>query len=391
MNTAAPISAASVSTTPKPDALDNGYGRARLRLGIIGVGLWVLISATLLSIDSADAVRQELPAGPLGEVLLVALMLGVYVLIQFPLDWLGGYQVPRRYGRQPWPAGKYAHTLLRGITAHAAVLLVSFILLYLGGRFGGVIGALIAGLVWLVVLAAGRGLLARVVARLSPATATNHTPCVELLHSSDEGFTGGITGVISPKRNLLPAVWQIKLSPALFELVKARRQQVIRSGAWRAGRCGALAFTATGLLFALLLSGPDQAGTGVGVVETALWFTLWSFAGLLVLPTLSRAAIYRIDQQLIHDGIDPERFDQLTAALDRMQDGEPTRPRWVERVFHPIPSVANRQRRDRVSRFAFWDIARTSVYLGIAAGSLLTRSVHCNVGRPALWAWLPTE
>ncbi|MFK7788332.1 MAG: hypothetical protein AB8C95_02415, partial [Phycisphaeraceae bacterium] len=150
-------------------------------------------------------------------------------------------------------------------------------------------------------------------------------------------------------------------------------------------------FTAVGLLLALLLSGPGQAGTGAGVIESALWFTLWSFAGLLVLPTLSRDAVYQIDQQLIADGIAPERLDHLTAALDQMQDGEPVRPGWVEAIFHPVPSVTKRQSRGRAGRLAFWDIARTSVYLGIGAGSLLTRSVHCNVGRPALWVWLPTD
>lgn len=391
MNTATTLSVESAPAAPMPESVDNGYGRARLRLGITGVGLWVIVSATLLPTGAAEMVRHQLPTGLLGEVLIIALLIGVYVLTQLPLDWLGGYVIPKQYGRQTQPAGVHAHTLLRGITAHTAVLFTSATVLYLGGMLGGLIGAFVAGLIWLLVLATSRGVLARIVARLTAATFIHDTTRIELLNSSDEGFTGGITGVVSPQTDILPVAWKKQLSPEQFELANARREQVARSGAWRAGRFGALLFTATGLLLALLLSGSEQAGTGVGVVVTALWFTLWSFAGLLILPTLSRAAIYRIDQQLIHDGIDPERFDQLTAALDRMQDGEPNRPRWIERIFHPIPSVSSRQSRNQGARVAFWDIARTSVYLGIGAMSLLTRSVHCNVGRPALWVWLPTD
>lgn len=391
MNTAGALSPEPAPSASLTEPVDNGYGRARLRLGITGVGLWVIISTTLLSVGAAAAVRQQLPAGLLGEVLIVALLLGVYVLAQLPVDWLGGYTVPKHYGRQTQPAGVHAQTLLRGISAHTAVLFTSAAVLYIGGMLGGLIGAFVAGMVWTLVLMASRGNLAHIVATLTPAASIDEASQIELLHSSDEGFTGGIAGAISPQKNILPAAWKQQLSPEQFDLAKSRREQVIRSGMWQTGRLGAFLFTATGLFFALMLSGSEQAGTGVGVVETALWFTLWSFAGLLFLPTLSRAAVYRIDEQLIHDGIDAVRLDHLTAALDRMQDSEPNRPRWVEWVFHPVPSVSNRHSRNQGARIAFWDIARTSVYLGIGAGSLLTRSVHCNVGRPALWVWLPTD
>lgn len=391
MNTATTFSLYPAADERMPESVDNGYGRARLLLGIIGVGLWVVVSATLIFTGAAESLRHQLPAGVVGEALIVTMLLSLYVLTQLPLDWLGGYVVPKRFGRRILSAGAYAQTLLRGITVHTAVLLISATVLYLGGATAGLIGAFVAGLIWLFVLAASRGVLAHIVATLTPATSIHDVTQIELLLSRDEGFTGGIAGVVSPRKNILPAAWKDQLLPNQFDLAKARREQIIRSGAWHTGRIGAFVFTAVGLLIALVLSGSAQAGTGVGVVETALWFTLWSFAGLLSLPTLSRVAIYRIDQQLIHDGVDPKRFEQLTTALDRMQDGEPDRSRWVERIFHPIPSVSNRQSCNQVSRLAFWDVARTSVYLGLGAGSLLTRSVHCNVGRPALWVWLPTD
>ncbi|MEM1423248.1 MAG: hypothetical protein AAGH64_04520, partial [Planctomycetota bacterium] len=65
---------------------------------------------------------------------------------------------------------------------------------------------------------------------------------------------------------------------------------------------------------------------------------------------------------------------------------------WIETIFHPIPNVTSRSD-DAPSRppLAAWDIARTSAFLGLAGLSPLGRAVHCNSGRPALWAYLPLD
>lgn len=391
MNTAPAYTADASQMHAAPATQDNGYGRARLRIGITGVGLWVAVAIVALASGVTGSISNQLPAGITGDVAIIGLMLAIYVVLQLPLDWLGGYRVPKQFGRQVPSATAYTKGLALGITVHTLILFISASVLYLGGKLGGIGGAFIAGILWMLVLATARGVLAHLTAKLSPTTLIRDKAGVELLESDDEGFTGGINGLINPRANILPAAWRDKLSPEQFELAIRRRQRVIESGAWRQGRLGAFIFTTVGLLLALLLAGSDAAGTGAGVVETALWFTLWSFAGLLILPTLSRAAIYRTDQQLIQDGADPQLFDQLTHTLDGYQDGEPRRGRWVERIFHPIPSASNRSVTKMRKDGGFWDIARTSVYLGIGSVSLLTRSVHCNVGRPALWVWLPTE
>jgi len=397
MNSSQSLPAKPETGTVRPATpADNGYGRARLRLGVIGVGMWVVISSGVLSLNAIDSARELLPSGISGDVILMGLLILAYVLIQLPLDWLGGHQFPKQFGRRVSKPAGYAWTLVRGITCHSLLLLTSAVLLYCGGKLFGLPGAYAAGLVWIAALAAGRGWVARVIARLPRAALIQNpnlpdaTP-TELTHSTDEGFTGGITGFLSPNKNILPVAWKDRLDPKQFDLSEARRQKVVQTGAWRAGRLAAFIFTATGLLFALLMAGPASAGTAIGVIETSLWFTLWSFAGLLILPSLSRAAVYRVDQQLIVEGLDPQEFERLSAVLDGFQDAEPDRSRWIERIFHPIPSVSNRSSSEPKAGAGFWDIARTSVYLGIGCLSLLTRSVHCNVGRPALWVWLPTD
>ncbi|MGB0766623.1 MAG: hypothetical protein ACPGYV_02815 [Phycisphaeraceae bacterium] len=376
----------------QPDAAghDNGYGRARLRLGISGVGLWVVVSVAGLASGVVESIGQRLPEGIAGDAAIVALLLVGYVVVQLPFDWLGGYRVPKRFGRAAPNPAAYAKGLARGVVVHTAILLCSAAILYLGGRFGGIAGAFVAGLCWLLVLASGRGVTAHLLAKLRPATTIRDTTDLELLESGDEGFTGGITGLIKPKTNVLPAAWRSTLTDEQFQLAIRRRRWIIASGAWRAGRIGAFVFSAVGLLLSLLLAGADAAGTGAGVVETMLWFTLWSFAGLLLLPTLSRRAVVQVDRAMVAEGTESSRLNEVAEALDRLQDAEPRRPGWVESIFHPVPSVSNRWDPEGESRIAYWDIARTAVYLGLGGGSLLTRSVHCNVGRPSLWAWLPT-
>ncbi|MEM1108583.1 MAG: hypothetical protein AAGH99_07835 [Planctomycetota bacterium] len=371
-------------------------GPARLRLGIVGVGFWVVTSVCLLVFDAPSTLRSHLPNGMSGDAVLMGLMLALYVLIQTPFDLLGGYIIPKRYARPIQPFRCEAWAWLRGVVGHGLLLSGSAAAIYTGGFLGGWVGACVAGLIGVSLLAACRGLVARVVASLPPddtVAEMGNGPGLhaQLRHSQDEGFTGGITGFVTPKLNVMPAAWRDELTADGFALADARRESVIRSGAWRAGRYAALIYTALGLFLALLLAGPHSAGTAVGVVETSLWFTLWSFGGLLTLPSLSRRAVYRIDRDMLDRGNDPQAYHQLWSTLDGKQDDEPTRNKWVERIFHPVPSVTNRTNRDKLTGVALWDVARTSVYLGIGGLSLLTRSVHCNVGRPELWIWLPTD
>ena len=81
-------------------------------------------------------------------------------------------------------------------------------------------------------------------------------------------------------------------------------------------------------------------------------------------------------------------------VLDELQDDEPERAAGVESVFHPVPSVGNRLRAlgERVPRGAgAWHLARTVLFLSHISLSLLPRAVHCNVGRPELWVYLPSD
>ena len=372
------------------------YARARLCLGITGVGVWVIICVSALATEAVGIARTCLPAGFFGDAALLAGYLGLYLLVQLPLDWLGGYVLPRKHERLSMGKLVYLAGWARGVLMHAILLAISTAALYAGALWAGAIGAGLSGLAWLVVLAAARDGIARAVARLDDVKASPEAGCVTSVptvrvQSDDEGFTGGVVGLLWPRRNQVPASWVGKLTPSQHELACRRRDAAICSGAWRAGRLAALGFVATGLWLSVWLAELGPTDTGVGIVETSLWFSLWAFVGLLTLPSLSRRAALRVDYRLQQEGVDPEDLRKLALTLDRLQDDEPERHPWIERVFHTIPSAATRRPQAGQVGEAFWDVGRTSVYLGISSISLLSRAVHCNVGRPALWVWLPTD
>jgi uncharacterized protein YbjT (DUF2867 family) len=387
--------------TPTPEAgavsRVSGYGRARLWLGISAVGTLVLLAAFALALGLPAQLAPAADAHPISHLLAVLTFVAIYAVVQLPFDVFGGFLLPLRYARAHPPPGRYLLGLARGMMAHSAVLFASAVALLYAGKYGGVAGTVAAGLVLILALLRGRVALASVVAPLEltpsgPEAAAGDRIPVVMAESPDEGFTGGVVGVVRPRFHLLPMKWREVLGPDGIEVAVNRRCLAVKTGSWRRGRVLALAFTAVGLAVAALLVGPARLGTAAGTIELSLWFTLWSFVGLLTLPTWSRRGVSEVDARVLADGCPPEVVEQTTRRLDDLQDGERDRPPLVEAIFHPLPSLNQRLRGPHAhGRSGYWDAARTTVYLSLAGLGLLGRAVHCNCGRPALWVFLPTD
>lgn len=377
----------------------SGYGRARLWLGISAVGSIVTLAGLALATglpERAAAFFPESLSGQLG--LLLALVL-TYALLHLPFDLLGGYLLPRRYKRAHPPIGGYFLRLARGAGVQSTVLFLTGVGLLLSGQAAGLPGVIGAGVAASLLLLWFRAPLARAVAAFGPAKAIPTprddtagivpTVCVS---SDDQGFTGGLVGVLRPRRSVLPDRWQETLGPDGFAVAEARRRSVVRTGGWRRGRIVALLFTWIGLAGAAAIVGSDNLARAQGIVELSLLFTIWSFLGLLVLPTLSRSGVAAVDRQLRAAGFDQEAIEGTMYRLDDLQDGERSRPSIVEAIFHPIPSVHNRIDGPRTHHArGCWDVARSAVFLSASGLGLLGRAVHCNCGRPALWVFLPAD
>ncbi len=389
------LTARPVSSKPRA----SGYGRARLWLGISGVGTMVAFSGVALAIGLPSRASGLFAPSFRGQALMLVAFLVAYVAIQFPFDVLGGYVLPRRFGRHHLQPLKFAGKLLRGVAAHTLLLALIGAGLLLAGRTLGVPGVVGACALSSLALLATRLPLARIFSPLRRSTidksAVQSEPSqlpTEFLASDDEGFTGGIIGVLRPRRALMPERWLQELGQPGITVVTRRRELAVRTGSWARGRLLAVVFTLLGVVLAAFVVGPARIGTGEGIITFSLVFTLWSFIGLLTLPTPSRAGVAEVDAGLRASGIDADLIDETIRKLDTLQDAEPERPVGVEAIFHPVPSVRSRIEgpMNRNPR-GFLDAARSSVFLSAAGLGLLGRAVHCNCGRPALWIFLPSD
>ncbi len=377
-----------------------GYGRARLWLGMSGVGTMVVL-ASLGLVFGLPA--RLLPAGGgtlWGELRGLASFVLVYAAVHLPFDLFGGYFLPRWFGRRHPPLDRFLVALGRGVTVHAAVMFATAVVLLLAARAGGVAGVVAAGAVLVFALLRARIALASAMAplELTPSLPrSSDEPAAALLpifmgESDDEGFTGAVVGVVSPRLHLLPMRWRETLDPETFAVAVRRRQMAVQTGAWWRGRMVAIGFTILGFIVAAVVVGDHRLATAEGIVSYGLVFTLWSFLGLLVLPTPSRRGVAEVDECLLGAGCRRDAMARTIEQLDDLQDRERQRSSLVETIFHPVPSVQSRLRGPRASGVkGCWDAARSAVFLSVAGLGLLGRAVHCNCGRPALWTFLPID
>ncbi|MGL4550308.1 MAG: hypothetical protein ACRC33_03900 [Gemmataceae bacterium] len=387
-----------METAPLEVAPPSGYGRARLWLGISAVGTLVTLSAAGLALDVPGRSQQALDPTLSGQLFGLLLFVLAYAAIQLPFDIAGGYLLPKRYGRDHPPLAAYAAGLARGAAVHGSLWFVAAAILLVAGRWGGVAATVGAGAAIGLLLLGLRVTLAALMAPLRLTPDTSAPPAaggplpVTLASSPDEAFTGSVVGVLRPGYHLLPAKWREVLGGEGFAVAAGRRQIAVEAGGWSRGRAVALLFTLAGLTAAGWLVGPDRLGTAGGTVAFSLWFSLWSFGGLLTLPTLSRRGVAEIDERARSEGQPAEELRRTARLLDGLQDGEPDRPALVEAVFHPIPNLQTRLDGPRAAGVVgYWDAARTTVYLSLAGLGLLGRAVHCNCGRPSLWVFLPAD
>lgn len=392
------------------------YARARLWLGIAGVGSQVVLAVVALALDLPG---RHLPTDPrlgVGAMLLALLpALLVPVLLLLPLDVLGGMVVVR----EPVRPGRWLAGWARGAAVQLAAWLVAAAATVAAARAGGAPAVLAAVALLQGALLAGRGALAALVAPLRPvpegtpvarrlreaARAAGLDPAVvRPVDAPDPGFVGGWTG-LGGRTLVVPARWAAL--PQATRVAQLARRRALRTGGAGGlhGRGVLLGAAWTLLGVALALWGAGVSATSAAGVAT-LWALLvpWNFLGLLLLPTPSRAGVHAADLAAARAvGEAPVRG--AVTQLDRWQDDEPARPAGVEAIFHPVPSRGRRLAAlasaatggaSPAGPFAprWWAAhlaARHALYLAWAVGSPLSRAVHCNVGRPGVWVLWPGD
>lgn len=368
--------------------------RARLLLGVSAVGATVLLSAAALWFDLPTRHFSGDPFAPLVETVGTAL-LGpmLWMVVMLPLDILGGLvAVRRRPGVAAWSVG-----WLRGVLVQLLVLALGGVGLVVAARRFGVAGTIAMVACGAVVVLARLDDLARLGAslRLRPTSgpqrrldAAGLGETATIVSAPDEAFVGGYGGLWR-SRLLVPASW-FSLPESETVALLARRR-VAEGEARRRGVLSAVAWiTVGGAVTACSVGAPASVA---GLVEFAAGMTLWSFLGVLLLPTPSRRAVLAVDAAAARE-IDHAALHAAIDTLDRWQDDEPERDAWIEAIFHPVPSRSARARAlaiGGVQGAGAWRVARLALPAGLASWSLLGRAVHCNIGRPALWWMLPGD
>ncbi len=389
-----------MSTIPLATPRVLTYARARLFLGTSAVGTLVVLSALALVLDLPGRFLPTAPGAWPIDAAWIALVVALHVAVLAPFDLFAGLLIPREYGRTSEPLGRFLARWARGAVVHGLALVVAGTALMLAARAGGGWGAVVAFLGLSLALLAWQPLVAAAVGSLRLRRAADarsrdlglRTLVADTAHPH---VTGGAFGLPFRTAWLLPERWLAAPDRVALDLQVVRRREIQHSGARDRGVLLALAWNAWPLLLALALWGAPVVAADV--VRLALLGTLGSFVGVLLLPTPSRWAVHRADLGAVAAGGDPNTLAAALDELDLDQDGEPDRPEVVEAVFHPIPALSSRRAvlasgdvpGPRLG--STWHAARVALYTSWAGVGFLGRAVHCNLGRPEVWVFLPSD
>lgn len=353
--------------------------RRRLALGILNVGFWVAVSIAGIFRVSRGGMA---PVHTAGLLQILCVVVAVQSLFDFTGGIIlmppGGTAAPRQFPLR-W---------IRGVLAHSSLLCLSGVLSYWSFRLWGGFSAAV------LLSSAGLFFCRRHVLRLVAgvrARSSDFARCAGWgVGSTDPSFTGESCGIGRGAVILLPERWKTLLSASQMAIVVGRRlwqlennlpaRSLLSCLCWNLAGCQAGAFL-------LELPGrlPEQA-----MLLQYFWMTLWGFLGLLILPGISRSSVFAADRAAAARGLDVESWIQSFPNITG-EDGNPGA--LVQRVFYPIPSAGERLSRLAASKHLpiLGNVARTNLFLSLATLTILGRCVHCNVGRPELWVFPPSD
>ena len=372
--------------------------RSRLLLGTTAVGT-VTLAATAMLISQAHVGALQLSGGTgMQEFLLVLGAMGIWAAVLLPFDFVGGYLLPRRFQRVAPSLAGFTLGWTRGVLVQSLLIAAFLGSILQAAQVGGLMAVIGAVTVAQVGLVAGQKHVAAMVARLgvrkaeSIRSSTENRTIVAATHS-DSGFTGSIVGLPGLEQVIVPRAWLDRLEVNQLHTELTRRCGVIQSGSRTRGII--LAIAVNTLTLATCTQLPTAGVSTVSeLITTSLYFTLVSFAWLLVLPRWSREGVFEADRLAFEAGVPVNVLEATAESIESLHDDEPKRSRRLESIFHPVPCVNRRvaelSLRIRSIR-GFWNVARMTLFLSWSCGGFLSRAVHCNIGRPELWVMLPVD
>ena len=369
--------------------------RCRLWLGISAVSTVALSSAGLLYLN----VPARLDRLDLSSPALLAGWVAAGIAVFSPFDAIGGRLHPDSSCRNHESPVRSVRAWLRGAVIHGTATCLSLLLILFAGQAGGPVAATLTVLTLQILLLRFQKQLAQVTGRftlqrLAPdASGMQSLPPVYLADSHDRGFTGSVVGWPGFEEVVIPAFWESELTPDELQAQIIHRTAAIRSGSRTRGLFVAIAVNTLTFTFCACLPMAGVATAG-SLITTTLYLTIMSLMWLMILPRWSRQGVFEADRYALEHGLEFSRIKTAAERIESLYVEEDSRSRSLESIFYPIPCA-----RRRISELSLrlrtlhgcWYAARTTLFLSWVCGGLLSRAVHCNIGRPELWVVLPSD
>ncbi len=364
-------------------------GKARLLTGITCVGTLVILASAVLYLDAARSIFPSSPTTVADEFFGFLIFFAVIASLLFAFDFVGGVLVPAAFESESPTIPAWLRSWSRPVAVQTVFYSVTFFFYLQIGRETGAPWLIAVFAALQVMLLAGQEFIWQIMTANRSGKAKGTSSFVK---HSDQRFAGGITGLPGFESILVPDGWKERLPPSYVKMLVARRRTAVKSGLRLRGVMFAMLWNISSFTIAILVSG-GVVKSVADLVNVFLWFLLLSFVGLLVLPTFNRRGVFAVDQQMAATYSSVE-LQKAILDLDGLTEQDPSRSVSAESVFQPIPCPERRSRAlasGDIPAAGAWNVARTALFLSWAFGGPLARAVHCNVGRPELWAMLPTD
>jgi hypothetical protein len=382
------------------------YGATRRLLGICYVG--TIVSFSIVALVSGLAVHWfgTTDRSSVEWFANVLRFVGAFEILSLPFD-LTGFQIERAFEKTRQPFFDYLTHWCKAAFKHAMIFLACIFVFTSAARVAGLLCIAVSSLFLALLFIWKQAEIARFLSEVQfeePGQELrgkfvqnrSNTVNIVIARSPEIGFTGGIVGLPGAESIIIPERWLDRVSERRLWAEITRRNSAISSGSRQRGVAGAVLFTVTGVLIA---SACTKFGLGqplessAGAVDTSLFFTVWSFIGLILLPSINQRGVLEVDQKAVAKGVSKELLLETILDIDKMMENEPERSNAVQFVFHPIPTPKRRMaaiETGTMTRGA-WHVARYAIWLSLAGLGLLGRAVHCNAGKPDLWCMLPAD
>jgi hypothetical protein len=324
------------------------------------------------------------------EFISVLAFFASVAVFMLPFDLVGGIFIPATFESRPPRLREWLRQWFRSVGIQSLFFSATFFIYLQIGREIGAPWLIAMFAVLQTTLLAGQELIWQGMTGNWPRTA--HRGQTLIVSHSDQRFVGGITGLPGFETILVPRDWSSRLRPSSLSTIVSRRQTAMKSGGRWWGIMVAMFWNITGFTLAIIAAN-SAINSVADLITVYLWFLLFSFAGLLILPVVNRRSVFALDRHFTKAHSQSELCEAI-ADVDRLTDQDPTRSPSAESVFQPIPCPERRSialATAGIDRATAWNVARTALFLSWAFGGPLARAVHCNVGRPELWAMMPVD